>query len=175
MFNHILFATDGSNHAYRALETAATLTADQDAELTILHVLMHGSVPVGFQRMLEVENIVEEKTHLQTEFEYGYPGSLAAVLRDIDYRDDKSQYFDYLGDAIISDSVKRAKELGVRNVHGQILTGDPADTILQFESQNEVDLIVIATRGLGAIKRILLGSVTSKVLQLSNCPCLAVK
>jgi nucleotide-binding universal stress UspA family protein len=59
--------------------------------------------------------------------------------------------------------------LHVREV---VIEGDPADAISEYARQNSVDLIVMPTRGVGAIRRFLLGSVTAKVLHDADCPVL---
>ncbi|MCH9639642.1 MAG: universal stress protein [Betaproteobacteria bacterium] len=56
-----------------------------------------------------------------------------------------------------------------------IVVGDPAEMIVQFSNEYQCDLIMMGPRGQGAIKNLLLGSVTNKVLQLSTLPVLLVK
>lgn len=56
-----------------------------------------------------------------------------------------------------------------------IIVGEPADVIVQFAKEKQFDQIVIGPRGVGAIKSLLLGSVTHKVIQLSAIPVLLVK
>lgn len=53
--------------------------------------------------------------------------------------------------------------------------GDPAETITEFARAQQCNIIVIGTRGLGVIKNLLLGSVASKVLHLTEIPILLVK
>jgi nucleotide-binding universal stress UspA family protein len=48
--------------------------------------------------------------------------------------------------------------------------GDPALRIVAFASTNQVDLIMMPTHGLGIFRRLLVGSVTSKVLHDATCP-----
>jgi len=48
--------------------------------------------------------------------------------------------------------------------------GDPSLRIATFARTNQVDLIMLPTRGLGAFRRLLVGSVTSKVLHDATCP-----
>ncbi|MBV8550616.1 MAG: universal stress protein [Acidobacteriaceae bacterium] len=48
--------------------------------------------------------------------------------------------------------------------------GDPADAITRYAGRNEIDLIVMPTRGLGSFRWLLLGSVTAKVLYDAACP-----
>src|SRR5580704_2474105 len=48
--------------------------------------------------------------------------------------------------------------------------GDPAELITQFAHSEGVDLIMMPTHGYGPFRRLLLGSVTAKVLHDAQCP-----
>ena len=47
--------------------------------------------------------------------------------------------------------------------------------IVDYAEKNKIDMIVIGSRGLSGIKRMLLGSVASGVVTYSHCPVLVVK
>lgn len=47
--------------------------------------------------------------------------------------------------------------------------------IVEVAQEQNYDLIIIGSRGLGNIKGMMLGGVSQKVVQLSNCPVLIVK
>ncbi len=49
-------------------------------------------------------------------------------------------------------------------------TGDPAGTITEYADKNSIDLIAMPTHGYGTFRRLLLGSVTAKVLHDANVP-----
>jgi nucleotide-binding universal stress UspA family protein len=51
-----------------------------------------------------------------------------------------------------------------------VLKGDPAREILRVARDERIDLIVMPTHGYGTVERVLLGSVTAKVLHQSECP-----
>ncbi|WHZ16380.1 MAG: Universal stress protein family [Nitrospira sp.] len=53
--------------------------------------------------------------------------------------------------------------------------GKPADEILKVASKKKVDLIVTGAKGLGAVARFLLGSISTKVVQHSACSVLVVR
>jgi nucleotide-binding universal stress UspA family protein len=53
--------------------------------------------------------------------------------------------------------------------------GDPAEEILKAAKQFEAELIVIGARSLGPVKRLVLGSVSTKVMHESDCDVLIVK
>lgn len=47
--------------------------------------------------------------------------------------------------------------------------------ILKYAEDEEIDLIVVGTRGRTAIKKMLLGSVASDVITCAHCPIIVVK
>src|SRR5271170_7240066 len=51
-----------------------------------------------------------------------------------------------------------------------LLRGSPAHEIARTIRERSVDLVVMATHGEGAFHRLLLGSITAKVLHESACP-----
>lgn len=53
-------------------------------------------------------------------------------------------------------------------VKSQTIEGDPAYTIVEYARERNADLIMLPTAGLGAFRRMLLGSVTAKVLHDSG-------
>lgn len=57
----------------------------------------------------------------------------------------------------------------------EIVTGDPAEEIIRLANIYHADLIVIGSRGLTGVKRILQGSVSSQVVEDAPCSVLVVK
>lgn len=66
-------------------------------------------------------------------------------------------------------------EGAVAAVERALLVGRPADEILAATSDKDVDLVVVGARGLGLVKRLLLGSVSERVLHEAECSVLVVK
>ncbi|TXH69663.1 MAG: universal stress protein [Thiothrix sp.] len=62
-----------------------------------------------------------------------------------------------------------AKKVNVRAIAAR---GDPAEAIVTLAEDEKVSLIIMGHRGLGNMKRFLLGSVTERVLQTSSIPVL---
>jgi len=61
------------------------------------------------------------------------------------------------------------------NCEAEILSGDPAETILRVIEINDIDLVILGTRGRGGIKSLLLGSQSHKVVSAAPCPVLLVR
>jgi nucleotide-binding universal stress UspA family protein len=59
-------------------------------------------------------------------------------------------------------------------VEARVLLGNPAGEIVQIAGSEGVDLIVIAAHGLTGWRRIIFGSVASRVVRLATCAVLTV-
>jgi nucleotide-binding universal stress UspA family protein len=57
----------------------------------------------------------------------------------------------------------------------EIVTGDPSEEIIRLANIYQADLIVIGSRGLTGVKRIIQGSVSSQVVEDAPCSVLVVK
>lgn len=66
------------------------------------------------------------------------------------------------------------KEAGVTG-KVELIQGPPAETILEYAASNNIDAIVIGSRGLGGIREFVLGSVSHNVVQHAKIPVLVVK
>src|SRR5699024_233479 len=56
-----------------------------------------------------------------------------------------------------------------------VLNGEPRHMLVDYANRNEVDLVVIGSRGLNVLQEMVLGSVSHKVAKRANCPVLIVK
>jgi nucleotide-binding universal stress UspA family protein len=56
-----------------------------------------------------------------------------------------------------------------------LLEGDPATEIVRFAADAGTDLIIMGTHGRSGLERLLVGSVTEKVLREAHCSVMAVK
>ena len=62
---------------------------------------------------------------------------------------------------------------GELHADGHVLTGNPATVILK-EAAKGVDLLVVGSRGYGAIRRVMLGSVSAQLLGSAPCAVLVI-
>ena len=77
------------------------------------------------------------------------------------------------GQAILDDAQKLLGSSTIK-VHKELIEGSEAEAILTVTKKNQADLIVMGTRGFGAVKGLLIGSVSRKVIHLSACPVMVV-
>jgi nucleotide-binding universal stress UspA family protein len=73
----------------------------------------------------------------------------------------------------LSEATAEAEARGI-SVDYDLLEGDAAEEILRLARSRDVDLIVIGSRGLGAVKSAILGSVSKRVLRESDRPVVVV-
>ncbi len=80
-------------------------------------------------------------------------------------RDHAQKYIDKVAD--------RLKKAGI-NARGEVVWGSPADEILRYIEENDIDLVIMSTHGRSGIQRWALGSVADKVIRGSTAPVLII-
>jgi nucleotide-binding universal stress UspA family protein len=71
-------------------------------------------------------------------------------------------------DAVLADAASRAKSSGV-TAWTHAVDGDPADALIDTARKVSAGLLVVGNKGIGSVKRFVLGNVPSKVVH--NAPC----
>jgi nucleotide-binding universal stress UspA family protein len=77
---------------------------------------------------------------------------------------------------LVAGVVEELKQAGVA-AEGSVRssTAGPARAILEQARDLDATLIILGSRGLGALGGLLLGSVAHKILQLASCPVLVIR
>lgn len=145
MFKTILVPVDGSANSRRAVEAAAELVKCHQAALILLHVIPDEPLPKELVKMIASGEITE--SHM-------------GLLRDS-------------AEIILQDAQETLRAAGVKEDKSEYILGDPASRIIEYAQSNQVDLIVIGHRGLGAEIN-MLGSVTRKLVNISKISCLII-
>lgn len=145
-FLRILVGVDGSESSFKAADNAISLAKLYGSELIVIHVIPSKSV-MG---------------HSSGIFGVVTPAFLKKVTEEAE------MWF-----AVIK---KKTEQLGISLRTQIISTGEsPIKEIVEFAHREEVDLIVVGTRGRSGIKRMLLGSTASGVVTYAHCPVFIVK
>jgi nucleotide-binding universal stress UspA family protein len=88
---------------------------------------------------------------------------------------DVTSALEEVGERAIADAESAAREAGVEDVNGSLLSGTPHRRIVEYAQDNDVDLIAMGTHGRTGLGRLLLGSVTEKVVRTSPVPVLTIR
>jgi nucleotide-binding universal stress UspA family protein len=144
-FEHALIATDFSEPAKAALETAAWVGRRFGARLTVVHVV---------QDVLDSAAIVG--------YGSGWAPAVDALMRlQTQSRHDAEEHLLTLTEPY--------GKLGVA-LETEVLTGTPYAEILRAAEKYGADLVITGTRGLSTFKRALIGSTATKLTRLCPCP-----
>ena len=71
--------------------------------------------------------------------------------------------------------IERIGKAAGMEVESRVLEGHPADKIISFAEDNEIDMIVVGSLGKGGYERFILGSVSEKVVRHAKVPVLVVR
>ncbi|MCK5586935.1 universal stress protein [Candidatus Bipolaricaulota bacterium] len=72
------------------------------------------------------------------------------------------------------EGIKQKIGLNTADVKVNVITGIPADEILDFVDQNKIDLVVMSSHGRSGMSRWFLGNTVEKVLRSSSAPVFLV-
>jgi nucleotide-binding universal stress UspA family protein len=145
----IMVGTDGSESSIKAADYAIAIAKRHNAELIAVNVL---TSDIGYA--------------------YSSPGveSPPLTIREIILlaEDEVKKWF--------NDIKAKADKSGVRFRSEIIMAKKSAvSTMLDYAEEQEIDLIVVGTRGRSGIKKMLLGSIALGLVTHAACPVLVVK
>lgn len=141
-FHHILVPLDGSAGSEEALERAWTVGGKDDVRYTLLRVVQ---LPFLIEGLTSAELLRVDTDELDRR------------------RTDAENYLKAVAERLPSG-------VEVRTV--TLLHERPAEGILSYAREADVDLVAMSTRGLGGWRRMFLGSVADKVLRGAEQPVL---
>ncbi len=142
----ILVPTDFSDYSAKALARAVDIANQNGAELVLFHVVDPDIQACSVDYCLKEEEVEKlEKNMLE---------GAQNRLRD--------------------EATKLSLQGGAK-ISTEIRQGIVYEEILKFQEMNNVDLIIIASRGRSAIAKYFLGSVSANVLKGAKCEVLLVK
>lgn len=144
-FSKIMIAIDGSDHSFRAAEYALEVAKSFRSQLYAVTVT---SVPEPYH--LKQEDVLNKSREMA------------------DNMNDAKTWLENFKQDAKKDSIEFKAEL--------ISSHRPVDyVILEYAEENNVDLIVVGTRGRSGFKKLLLGSTASSVVSYAHCPVMVVK
>lgn len=148
MFKKILIPTDGSALSAQAANKGVCFAKEIGAEIVALHVSQPFAATVGFDGMAAAYAITDED----------YDKTVA---------EQAEKYLQAVAD--------RADTAGVKVSKVATTNFNVADGVVHAAEENGCDLIFIGSHGRSGLSRLLLGSVTAKVLSLAKTAVLVYR
>jgi nucleotide-binding universal stress UspA family protein len=172
MFRSILAPTDGSEHAAHAVDAAIDLALKYQAQLVILHVEIHHGSAQEIRHILREGDIPAD---MQREIEMLQSVTAPIPVGGIRGKRTLSHKLEsYVADFIIRRARKKAEDAGLTDVTSHIASGSPSKRISELAEQENIELLVMGTRGLGGLESVLQGSVSQAVRHHCHCACLTL-
>jgi nucleotide-binding universal stress UspA family protein len=153
MYRKILVALDGSEPSNNALEHAATIAKKFDAELMLVAVVQRMMIPI----------FPDE----------GFGAVPLSAAKDMAQYQDKMRV---LYQNVLKEAKEKVKEEypGVKT-ESILKEGRPSATIVEQAEKDDVDIIVMGSRGIGGYTGWILGSTSRRVVDSCTKPILIVK
>ncbi len=141
----ILLATDGSDEAKLGTQAATELSKETGSEVHVVYTLPTPAQLIGH--------------HL-------YSDEVRESLIGGAERD---------AETFLKEQAEQIGSDGGKVAETHFRSGDPHKEILRAAEALGVGLIVIGSRGLGAVSRMLIGSVSDSIVRHAHCPVLVVR
>ena len=153
-FKRILVPFDTSELSIKALEKAVELSVVNHSQIFILHVINEIPLPIHYSK-IESKNNTVTISPLVNKLHNEIKNEMIVILEDV-----KNTY--------VRQNVSITTEIKI---------GDPAEIIIDFTNQNNIDLIVMGSIGHKGISGMFkkLGSVARKVAEEVHCALLIVR
>src|SRR5271157_368828 len=185
VYKKILVGIDGSSHANKALDVAATLSCTFGAELHVFHAIRHHfQVPLfPVFSFLPNPNIPFVPGSQNWDGDQSNPSDQVHVMeqKGFDFFEDRIQKaYEEAGEQIIEEAKKHVKEMDLQmdtSITYELETVQSPDAYAEsFAKENGIDLIVLGCVGHhSGTKVALLGTVASKILNDAPCNVLIVR
>ena len=150
-FYKILVAVDGSNHSKRAAEYAIDLARNNKAQLTALTVLNIANIGSASAFIASPMHGLAELKQKRKEAQE-WLDEVARLATSQKEDNDYIQFKTYIEESM-----------------------SVAGAIVEFAENQNMDLIVVGSRGRSGFKKLLLGSIASTVVTYTTCPVLIIK
>jgi nucleotide-binding universal stress UspA family protein len=144
----ILLATDGSGEAALATQAAVDLANKTNSEIHLVHVMM----PLHT---------------LRSDYE--------GVLVEDYYMAEEHKQIERSAQELLDEQAKKIEAAGGSVAQTHLRTGKPDQEIVDLAEEIGTGLILMGSRGLGGIRRVLMGSVSDSVVRHAHCPILVVR
>jgi nucleotide-binding universal stress UspA family protein len=143
---NILVPIDGSDYSLNAAEYAIRIARNEKAQLICIHIVTP-RIPYGYATPASTESRNHDEA-IKRKIESWFD-DVRNMAKDEDIHDIKTEIF-----------------IDVKSI---------IQSIVEYASRKDIDLIVIGTKGRSGLKKFLMGSVANGIVEHAHCPVLVVR
>ncbi len=145
-FGNIMVAFDGSEDSVKAIRAACSLARKYGSKVAIAHAYSFPISTLG--------------------------GASPMAIPDVQPLEDAAKA---RASSALDHGLRIAKEEGVSAVGELIEAPSIVQALLDYATEQKIDLIVTGTRGMTGFKKLIMGSVSSGLVSHAECPVLVVR
>jgi nucleotide-binding universal stress UspA family protein len=153
-FSKILVAIDGSDHSMKAAEYAIDIARDNKSQLIALTVL-------------DIAKVGYAASSFITSPMYG--------LNELQRKRKQAQEWLEQVSKMTAQKSTTADNSSIQFTSQIEESMSIAGSIVDYADNHNIDLIVVGSRGISGFRKLLLGSVASRVVTYASCPVLVIK
>ena len=152
----ILLASDSSDTAAHAMDLAVELCEQTGSQLHLVYVGedAYSSATLISPEAADLEGVAREDPVLIEQLQ---------------------QQSDRMARRVLDTEVQKVREAGGTVAQAHLRMGKAAAEIVDLAEELGVGLVVVGSRGLGGVRRALMGSVSDSVVRHAHCPVLVVR
>ncbi len=172
--NHLIVAFDGTEDSREALELGISMSKKMNSQLSVVYISKENhnnllketnqtplfspvhAYPVGELRNYPAVPVTQEQEEVNPDSSYDYQNKSHEEIAMETEASRILQHHHVKADVTVS-------------------YGEPSDAIVSYAEENNGDLIIVGNRNISGLKKLIFGSVSEKVSQLSSIPVLIAK
>ncbi len=145
-FGRIVVAFDGSKDSIKAVKLAGSLASQYNSEVTVVHVFSSPSV--------------------------GFSAASGMPIADYPAIEEAKKA---AAEEVLAKGLQLATEEGIKAKGELIEAPSVVEALVEFAAKERASLIVVGTRGMTGFKKLILGSVSSGLVNHAPCPVLIAR
>ncbi len=170
---HLIVAFDGTEDSKEALDLGITMSKKMDSHLSIIYIQKEKpSLPITDKDQTPLLSPIHTYSVGESR---NYP--IVPVPQDENLAVTDPKVYDDKSPEVIALESEANRILQHHHMKANVAVsyGDPSDAIVTYAKENNGDLIIVGNRNISGFKKLLFGSVSEKISQLSTIPVLIAK
>ncbi|WP_226529775.1 universal stress protein [Metabacillus niabensis] len=171
--NHLIVAFDGTDDSKEALELGINMSKKMNSQLSVVYISTEKSLnPLTDQDQTPLISPVHSYPAGEMR---NYPAIPVPQEQELNSESSEVDPDKTQEEITLETEAKRILQHHHAKANVAVSYGEPSDAIVSYAQENEGDLIIVGNRNISGLKKLIFGSVSEKVSQLSTIPVLIAK